>query len=110
MMRNHVLPLTRFSEVSLLRRGVWDKGPISITIVNTCSGVKTTNPEYKEYSTRLNRVRLENLDTKDMQVFKVRFAGSNKRLSSLLKSESLWSGFISSFNNLTCLSRFSILT
>ena len=32
--------------------------------------VKTTNPEYKEYSARLNRVRLENLDSKGMQDYK----------------------------------------
>ena len=37
--------------------------------------VKTTNPEYKEYSARLNRVRLENLDTKDMQVSREGLAG-----------------------------------
>src|SRR5438105_15894636 len=42
--------------VKLLRWRAWDKGPVTLTRLNTCNRVKTTNPEYKNYSARLNRV------------------------------------------------------
>ena len=47
----HVLPtdliLQDSGSFKLLRRRVWDKGPVTLTRLNTCNRVKTTNPEYK---------------------------------------------------------------
>ena len=40
--------------------------------------VKTTNPEYKEYSARLNRVKSKDFDTKGMQAFKGEFCRLSK--------------------------------
>src|SRR5436189_3664553 len=44
-------PQTMILQVSrnfkLLRWRAWDKGPVTLTRLNTCNRVKTTNPEYK---------------------------------------------------------------
>src|SRR6266498_3892591 len=44
-------PQTMILQVSrifkLLRRRAWDKSPVTLTRLNTCNRVKTTNPEYK---------------------------------------------------------------
>src|SRR5213078_1816947 len=44
-------PQTMILQVSrsfkLLRRRAWDKSPITLSGLNTCNRVKTTNPEYK---------------------------------------------------------------
>src|SRR6266540_2289327 len=44
-------PQTMILQVSrsfkLLRQRAWDKGPVTLTRLNTCNKVKTTNPEYK---------------------------------------------------------------
>ena len=39
------------------------------------SQVNTTNPEYKEYSARLNQVKSKDFGTKDMQVSREVLAG-----------------------------------
>ena len=44
------------------------------------AGLKTANPEYKEYSARLKRVESKDSDSKDMQVFKEGYTGSSKQL------------------------------
>ena len=41
--------------------------------------VKTANPEYNEYSARLNRWKSTNSDSKDMQVFKCRFLSNSTK-------------------------------
>src|SRR6266542_3466239 len=35
------------SFLQLQRRRAWDKSPITLSRLNTCNRVKTTNPEYK---------------------------------------------------------------
>ena len=42
--------------------------------------VKTTNPEYKEYTARLNQVESKDSDSKGMQAFKGEFCRLSKQL------------------------------
>src|SRR6266508_2460533 len=39
--------ILQVSILNLLRRRAWNKGPVTISRLNTCNRVKITNPEYK---------------------------------------------------------------
>src|SRR5207244_11325884 len=54
----------------LLRRRAWDKGPVTLTRLNTCNRVKTTNPEYKNTQQDLTGWKLSFPTLKDMQAVK----------------------------------------
>src|SRR6266498_5645002 len=67
-------PQTMIHQVSrsfkLLRRRAWDKSPITLTRLNTCNRVKTTNPEYKNTQQDLTGWKLSFPTLKDMQAVK----------------------------------------
>src|SRR5438105_15718680 len=100
-------PQTMILQVSrsfkLLRRRAWDKGPITLTRLNTCNRVKTTNPKYKNTQQDLTGWKLSFPTLKDMQAINSRFLSNSTReggvlcqkLSSysLLVSESLFVKF-----------------
>src|SRR6266498_709277 len=106
-------PQTMIHQVSrsfkLLRRRAWDKSPITLTRLNTCNRVKTTNPEYKNTQQDLTGWKLSFPTLKDMQAVKdmwvvyCRFLSNSSKEGgvlcqsakhySLLVSESLLSGF-----------------
>src|SRR6266498_4073523 len=96
---------------NLLRRRAWDKGPVTISRLNTYNRVKTTNPEYKNTQQDLTGWKLSFPTLKDMQVINGRFLSNStkegevlcQKLSSynLLVSESLLSSFSSRLIRLT---------
>src|SRR6266540_2448597 len=106
-------PQTMILQVSrsfnLLRRRAWDKSLITLSRLNTCNRVKTTNPEYKNTQQDLTGWNFSAPTLKGMQAFKevqvvnCRFLSNStkeggvlyQKLSSysLLVSESLLSGF-----------------
>src|SRR6266498_4113572 len=100
-------PQTMILQVSrsfkLLRQRAWDKGPVTLTRLNTCNRVKTTNPEYKNTQQDLTGWKFSFPTLKDMQAINNRFLSNSikeggvlcQMLSSysLLVSESLLSDF-----------------
>src|SRR6266508_1030560 len=112
--------ILQVSILNLLRRRAWNKGPVTISRLNTCNRVKTTNPEYKEYSARLNRVetfhfRLSRICRPSTTGFyptlprKVGFCAKTLSSYNLLVSESLLSSFSSRLIRLTYLLGFAAL-
>ena len=69
-----VLPTDLILQVSgnfnLLRRRAWDKGPVTLTRLNTCNRVKTTNPEYKNTQQDLTGWNFSAPTLKGMQALK----------------------------------------
>src|SRR5207253_70691 len=67
-------PQTMILQISrnfkLLRQRAWDKSPITLTRLNTCNRVKTTNPEYKNTQQDLTGWKLSFPTLKDMQAVK----------------------------------------
>src|SRR6266540_6712960 len=105
--------ILQVSILNLLRRRAWNKSPVTISRLNTCNRVKTTNPEYKEYLARLNRVETFISDSQgyaghQQQVF-IQLCQKGGVLCqtlssySLLVSESLLLSFSSCLLFLTCL-------
>src|SRR5438105_4220002 len=103
MIRKHILALGRDSPITAYcggEFGIYAQYPPPQT--EPAARVKTANPEYNEYSARLNWWNSKDSDSKDMQVFKCRFLsnstkewGYSQLLSnySLLLCESLLSDF-----------------
>ena len=107
-------------KLQLLRRRAWDKGPVTLTRLNTCNRVKTTNPEYKNTQQDLTGWKLSFPTLKGMQAFKDGYVANCRFLSnstkeggvcvkalsnySLLVSESLLSGFKYTNDNILYLS------
>src|SRR5438128_3485173 len=104
---------------NILRWRALDKGPVTISILNTCNRFKTTNPEYKNTQQDLTGWKLSFPTLKDMQAINSRFLSNSTKeggvlcqtLSSysLLVSESLLSNFSSSLPFLTYLLGFAAL-
>src|SRR5207253_4890887 len=67
-------PQTMILQISrnfkLLRQRAWDKGPVTLTRLNTCNRVTTTNPEYKNTQQDLTGWKLSFPTLKDMQAVK----------------------------------------
>src|SRR6266540_4933313 len=71
---HHVLPTDddppSQQKLQLLRRRAWDKGPITLSRLNTCNRVKTTNPEYENTQQDLTGWKFSFPTLKGMQAFK----------------------------------------
>ena len=77
--KNRTLPLTWFSEVNFTAVGNLEYKP-NTPQTSPAAWVKTTNPEYNEYSARLNRVESKDSDSKGYVGFKGEFCRLSKQL------------------------------
>src|SRR5207244_10666239 len=82
-------PQTMILQISrnfkFLRRRAWDKSPITLTRLNTCNRVKTTNPEYKNTQQDLTGWKLSFPTLKDMQAVKDMWVVNCRFLSNSIK-------------------------
>src|SRR6266540_545872 len=81
-------PQTMILQVSrnfnLLRRRFWDKGPVTLSRLNTCNRVKTTNSEYKNTQQDLTGWKLSFPTLKDMQTINSRFLSNSTKEGGVL--------------------------
>src|SRR5438105_15517110 len=76
--------ILQVSILNLLRRRAWDKGPVTISRLNTCNRVKTTNPEYKDTQQDLTGWKLSFPTLKDMQAINSRFLSNSTKEGGVL--------------------------
>src|SRR5438132_10462094 len=97
-----VLPTDLILQVSrsfkLLRRRAWDKGPVTLSRLNTCNRVKTTNPEYKNTQQGLTGWKLSFPTLKGMQAFKDMWAIISRFLSNSTKEGGVLCQKLSSYS------------